>query len=476
MPLKPSKPIQNFTIDLKQSYSFLLLVVSMLCISSCAPKFSENPLPPDPPQTFSLSGNDSLSLKWWEEFEDSELDQFIQTGLDSNYNLLASLNRIEAALALAKREGSNLYPSVEAGLQSGLSVPEPDFVGGELFQFGFRASYEIDLFGRIRAAVEAEEMRANATIYEYRAGMNSLSADIGFTYFSWKAALQRKKLLESQFSNNKKVLDLLRARFGSGQVLSVDILRQQQLVQSTELLLLQAKTTLATVENQLNVLIGKVPQNQLTLSNKSFSKLPPLPNSGIPAELIQRRPDVQASFSRLKAADRDLASAISNRYPRLSINANFQARANNFSQLFEGWAYSFAGNLVGPIFYGGRLKAEADRTEAVKNQLLNDYYQVVLQSFQEVEDALIREENQRESLKILKEQLELAKQTTKQIQRQYLNGMGSYLDVLAAINQKQNIELSLITTRRDLFQNRIGLYRALAGGIFDQSKEEQQIN
>lgn len=453
--------------------SHIVLFLTLALLFACSPKFSEKPLPPNSPQRFSLSGNDSLMDQWWQSFQSEQLDRFIQKGLDSNFNLMAAVQRINAAQAMVRSQGSNRYPSLEAGVQSGISVPEPDFVGGELFQLGFRSAYEVDLFGRLKSALDAERYRAQASIYDYRAGGISVSANIANTYFAWQAALNRQKLLKQQEKNNRKVLKSLKSRYGSGQISVADILRQEQLVQNNLQLLLQAETSVAVLENQLNILMGKAPQSPIQGVIEDSLSLPPMPETGIPAELIQRRPDVQASFARLKAADRELASAIANRYPRLSINANFQARANTFAQLFEGWAYSLGANLVGPIFYGGRLRAEKDRAEAVKQQRLYEYYQDVLVAFQEVEDALIREEKQAEAIKLIDQQLVLANRSADQLRRQYFNGSANYIDVLTAINQKQSIELNRINLQQQLLQNRISLYRALAGGIQANANQQQ---
>ncbi|MDZ7847927.1 MAG: TolC family protein [Owenweeksia sp.] len=103
-------------------------------------------------------------------------------------------------------------------------------------------------------------------------------------------------------------------------------------------------------------------------------ELPPLPETGIPIDLVRRRPDVQSAFKRLQAADQEVAAAISNKYPRLNLSISTAIRSNDVNDIFQTWARSFAGNLVVPIFYGGRLNAEVDRTEAVKQQLLYDLW------------------------------------------------------------------------------------------------------
>jgi outer membrane protein TolC len=211
--------------------------------------------------------------------------------------------------------------------------------------------------------------------------------------------------------------------------------------------------------------LGKSPHEKLDAEFSSFPKMPNLPQTGVPADLINRRPDVQASFARLKASDRELAAAISSQYPRLTLNTNLAFRTNNFSNLLDSWAYSLAGNLLAPLFYGGRFRAEVDRTTAVKEQQLYEYGQVVLGAFRDVEDAIVQENNQRETVESIERQVELAENVSKQLRARYFNGMTNYLDVLTALNDVQQLKRDLIVAKRDLLLTRISLYRALAGSF-----------
>jgi outer membrane protein TolC len=183
----------------------------------------------------------------------------------------------------------------------------------------------------------------------------------------------------------------------------------------------------------------------------------------MPLELIRRRPDVQRDYSFLMAADRDMAQAVRNRFPRLSLNLAAQARSNNYSELFNSWAYTLGANLVAPLLYWGRLRAEVDRSEAVKKQQLYQYGQTVLTAFQEVENALISEERQRKQIKILRKRLEMAQQTNKQLRTEFIYGFSQYLDVLLSQDQEQQLQRNLLEAIQEQYEIRISLYRALAG-------------
>lgn len=452
-------------------------LIFLVFLYSCATKTVQSDLPYKTPEAFSNRGTMEMPEEWWLSFQDPQLNKVVNHALDSNLNLITALKRYEAAQAVVDRESSSLFPEISGFVQSAFSRPEPDFVGGENVQFGLRASYEVDVWGRIRALVDAEEYRAEAAFLDMKAAAISLSAEITTVWYRLEATAEQLQILQQQVETNQKILKLIRARFGSGQIRAVDILRQQQLVESTRQQQSVVETQLGLLKNQLAILLGEAPQNLQQPELDSLPDLPPLPQTGIPAELITRRPDVQASFSLLKAADRELAAAISNQYPRLTLNTNLSFRSNNFENLFDNYAYSLAGNLLAPIFYGGQLSAEVDRTEVVKDQRFYEYGQTVLVAFREVEDALVRENKQQEIIEALAQQVNLADKVSRQLRVEYFNGLSDYLAVLTSLNQEQQLRRDLITARLNLLEFRISLYRALAGGFeLNIETEEEPVN
>ena len=179
---------------------------------------------------------------------------------------------------------------------------------------------------------------------------------------------------------------------------------------------------------------------------------------------------MQKAYNLLQAADRDLASAISNRYPRLSLAASGSSTGNTANSLFKDWASNFAGSLFAPLFDGGERGAEINRNKALKNEHLFAYGQTLLTAFQEVENALIQEKKQDERIHSLEAQVGLVRQTYEQLRIEYLNGLSDYLDVLTALTDEQRLQRELISAKLDMLEFRIALYRALAGG-FETARE-----
>lgn len=285
-----------------------------------------------------------------------------------------------------------------------------------------------------------------------------------------KATKNQLQLIDEQLETNEQVLALIRARFASGQVKGVDILRQEQLIENTKEQKIAVEMQLKMLENQLSILLGQPPGGEFNISS-SLPDLPPLPQTGVPLELANRRPDVQNAFYRLQASDREVAAAISNKYPRLSFSLTAAMRSNNLAGLFESQALSLTGGLLAPLFYGGRLSAEQDQAEAIRQQQRSEYGQTVLLAFQEIENALVQEAKVLEQIDVIVEQVKLAEQTFEQLRIEYLNGSLAYLDVLVTLNQQQQLRRDLINVKINLLEIRIALYRALAGG-FETEREK----
>jgi outer membrane protein TolC len=253
----------------------------------------------------------------------------------------------------------------------------------------------------------------------------------------------------------------------------VDVLRQEQLLSATREELAYVRADIQALRNRLSVLLGQAPGTALPALPDTILNPPNLPETGLPLELVRRRPDLQRAFLQVKAADRELAAAISNQYPRLSLSASTSLRSNNLRDVFENWAYSLGANLAAPLLNAGRLRAEVDRSRAVRDQRLYEYGQATLLAFREVEDALAREFHQKEAIGSIEDQIRLAEQSYEQLRLQYFNGTSTYLDVLTALDQLQQLQRNHLSAHYFLLEFRISLYRALAGPI-DTPKDPTQ--
>lgn len=450
-----------------------LLGCALIDLSGCVTQAETVSPPVDASAPFSEAGSQNVPDRWWTTFGNERLNALVDSAMASNFSLETVWQRLRASRAVVDRASAALVPDLEGSAQGGVGSTSSGVEGNERLQVGLSSVYEVDLWGQIRSSIEAEQYRAEATRADYQTAALSLSAEVVRTWYQLAEARSQLRLVEQQIETNVRVLNLIENRFETGQIRGVDVLRQRQLVESTREQRTTVQPRIQVLEHQLAVLLGRPPQEGIEAPPDTLPELPPLPETGVPVNLVRRRPDVQGAYNLLQAADREVASAISNRFPRLTLSASAPLSADNARNLFQNWAYSLGGNLLAPIFSGGALRAEVDRTEAVQQERLYQYGQTILVAFQEVEDALIREQKQREQIQNIEEQVDLASQAYEQLQVQYFNGAVDYLDVLTALDELQQLRRDLLSAELTLVEERIALYRALAGS-FETGRGSEQ--
>ena len=372
---------------------------------------------------------------------------------------------------MAWREGAPLLPSLDLAASTTRteitdSAARGAGVGGRNdLGFGAAASWEIDLWGRVRATRDAARLDAEATGEELRAAAVTLSAEVARRWYELAEQEAQLTLLHNQVKGSEQVLELVTLRFRKGQVGAADVLRQRQFVESTRGERAPVAARIEVLKHQLAVLIGQPPEAPLPGKNPELRPLPPLPQTGVPADLLARRPDVRQALRNLAAADRRVAASVADRLPRLALTGSASFSAEDLREVLDNWLATMTVNLVAPLVDGGRRRAEVARTEAVTSRRIREYGSAVLLAFREVEDALVQESAQREQIESLDIQLEISAQALERLRDQYLYGTATYLDVLQALLTHQTLERSRVSAALALVGFRIDLYRALAGGF-----------
>ncbi|MFP4054114.1 MAG: efflux transporter outer membrane subunit [Phycisphaerae bacterium] len=445
---------------------------AVLLAAGCV-KPAASPARMDPPERFSGDGNAPRVDRWWTVFDDDGLNRAVDAALGENFSLAAAWDRLRQAQAVARREGAPLAPSVDlSGEASRTATRRNDNTTHQnSFLTGLVVSYEVDLWGRIRTAHQAARLDVQAAEQDLQAAAVTLSASVVNTWFRLAEASGQVRLIDEQTETNRQVLELLRERFRQGKVKAADVLRQEQLMLNTQGLATLARRREQTFRHQLAVLMGRAPLAKTPLPQANLPAPGRLPQTGVPAELMRRRPDVRRAYLRVLSQDRRLASAIAARYPRLSLSASLQTSADKPRDLFDDWLSTLAANVLHPLFDGGRLDAEEDRNRAALSESFHDYAQTVLEAVQDVEDALAREDYQQRFVRTLATQLATADDVVQRTRTSYLNGQLDYIRVLEATTSRQSLERQYITARRELLEFRVGLHRALAGPLPLQAPE-----
>jgi NodT family efflux transporter outer membrane factor (OMF) lipoprotein len=443
----------------------------LMIVVSCMPFKPKARVSPagEVPKTFSLYTAKSESInRWWEEFNDAELDMLIDTALSGNFTLKEAWSRLNQARALAVQAGAALYPDLTGTAGASYERERTQNGSGKTesndnYSLGIVSSYELDLWGRIRSGRESALLETSAVREDLNAAAMTLAAEVANRWINILSQKMQKQLLKRQLKTNLLYLELTELRFRNAMVSALDVYQQKQIVESVraEIPLVEAQEQL--LRHELAVLLGKPPRTFLSITREDLPIPTELPDTGLPADLLSARPDLRAAGMRLKAADWQVASARANRLPAISLTARARYGESDMDVLFDNWLLSLAGNLTAPIFDGNRRAAEVDRTMAVADENLAAYRQTVLTAIKEVEDALISESKRREHIKGLEKEADTAQKALVEAGNRYRNGLTDYLPVLTQLLTFQGLERDLIQQKTNLLITRVNLYRALGG-------------
>jgi NodT family efflux transporter outer membrane factor (OMF) lipoprotein len=443
----------------------LWLTCVLLLVTGCTTVPERDPAAVSLPAEFSGSGADLLPEHWWESFGDTVLDRLIEQALAQNFSLQSVWARLDQAAAVERIARAELYPSLDADGSAGRDWSHNSRgTTTNIYSVGAMAGYEVDLWGRIDSSSQAATLDRQASEAELTAAAISLSAEVASTWYQLVEQYGQQALVTSQLDTNTRVLELITLRFRRGKVGATDVLQQRQLAESNRGELANVESLIGVLEHRLAILLGATPDSRVAAPQDELIGLPPLPVTGVPAALVQRRPDLRQGFYNLQAADQRTAAAVADRFPRINLLGSSDSVTDDVDDLFNNWLTNLTGNLVAPVIDGGRRRAEVDRNRALTEQSLSDYRQQLIDALGEVEDALLREQQQRAFIDSLDKQQVLSKQVIGRVRDSYLYGAVDYLRVLDVLLTDQNLERTRLTAQRDLIDNRIALCRALAGG------------
>lgn len=450
-----------------------LLLFVIFFGSGCGSLMRDFKSPVELPSDFSATGDGAVSKQWWLSFGDPNLESLIAEGLGNNFSIRSAWDRLRQSEQLAVKSGVALLPGVNysgGATRTGQKIANATNYTAN-YSLGVTLSYEIDFWGGIRSARQAALLDAEAASENVRTAAITLSANIAKTWYQLVEAKEKAAVLNKQLAVNEKVLSVITTQFQKGKVGASDVYRQQQLIESTKGQIIQTSEAMVSIQYQLSVLLGRVPGTYWAEKQVDLIHIYDLPVTGVPSDVIGRRPDVMSAYKAVQAADMRVASAVADQYPTLSISATASTSASRVNDLFDDWLANLAGNAVGPLFDAGFRQAEVRRTKAAVSGAINDYGQVVLEAYKQVEDALNQESHQRRLVENLQKQLDLSKQVYSRTEQNYMKAKLDYLRVLDSLVSQQNLEISELSARRVLIDRRIDLYKSIAGG-FEMDRPE----
>jgi NodT family efflux transporter outer membrane factor (OMF) lipoprotein len=414
---------------------------------------------------------------WLEAFNDPHLMALVQDGLADNFDLKSAAARVDAAREQAVIAGSGRWPQLS--LTPGYQRAKTN-MGGESSEYGafmamFNLSWELDVWGRIKAGQQAAETEAEATGDDYRAAQLSLAARIAQAYFEFSEAQLQAAVAAQSVKDRGVIVDLVRGRFNKGLTRGLDLRLVLTDLANAEAQLAQARNDVQLIGKHLQTLLGRYPGNDSARqygSNELDSKvsLPQPPealSAGLPAELLERRPDVIAAFKRLRSADSRLESAEKALLPRVTLTGAGGASSAALTEIIDprAAAWNLAAGLAQPLFTGGRLQGEIRFNEAKVREAFNQYQSVALNAFREVEQALAAEAWLRTQELALREAVAQTEASRKLAVYSYRQGLIEILTLLDSYRSTLNAQSAHLAVQRQLLNNRINLYLALGGAV-----------
>lgn len=444
----------------------VLLLGATACTAFAPPQGPKEPLPLPERYTLYSEASPTDDGRWWTAFHSDELNGLVDAALRENLSLQEAWARLKQSAALHKAKGAALFPSLsgeaggEASRKGGDDTAESS---SESVYLGLAASYEVDLWGRLRALKEAEGQRLTANRADVEAAAVTLSGEVAETWVDLVAIRKEIALVEKQMGLNKTLLTAMTWRFENSLVSAVDVLRQKKVIERQLSEMPALKEQESRLESSLALLLGRPPGQAPAVHATALPEPGALPPTGLPADLLAMRPDVRAAGLRLKADEWEIAAARADRLPALSLTARARYTADGMESLFDNWLANLAANLTGPIFDAGRRKAEVSRARAQAEERLAAYRRTVLSALAEVENSLMGEARKKEALDALGRELETARLTLLEAENQYTQGVSDYVNLLGELKDLQELQRKFVQQKALLVKQRIALHRALGG-------------
>lgn len=431
---------------------------------------------------------------WWQTFHDAQLNSLIERAIVGNLSLRQAVLRIAGAREQTLQAGAAGLPSVNAnasatrqqlgvagildssGIRSQAAAANEDLASGldslsrpvHLYQGSFDASWELDLWGRVRRSVESAEAQTQASIEQRNDALVSLEAEVARSYLQLRGAQSITQTLESQIAIAQQSLELTRSRQQNGLAPQMDVENAAAQLGQLRAQLPQYLAQQRQAMNGLAVLLGQAP-GALDAELAAVKPLPMLPAAvpvGVPASLARRRPDVRQAEANLHAATANIGVSVAQLFPDLSLTGQFGMR-NTDADYLTHWSshfYSYGPQISIPIFQGGRLVSSVRLSRVQQANAVLNYRQTVLNALQDVENALVSYRTDQQRVDGLEETARSLQNAWELANDSYRQGLSTFINVLDAQRQLAQARQQSASARVQSSIDLVSLYKALGGG------------
>ncbi|HEY2629795.1 MAG TPA: efflux transporter outer membrane subunit [Usitatibacter sp.] len=416
-------------------------------------------------------------VEWWKAMRDPVLDGFIAEALAANKTVMIAAANVEQAAGVLQSSRSAFFPQV--GYQGSAArqklsantlallppgVPNP----ANSYQVLAGASWEIDLWGRVRRLTESAQANLLATEEARRGVILSLVAAVANTYLQLRGADEQLVIAESTLKNYAASLQLMQYKFQYGRVSQMEVEQARARYQTALAQIPEVKRGIALLENALGILLGRNP-GPIARGKPIFElTIPDIP-AGVPSELLERRPDLRQAEQQLIAANAQIGVAKAQYFPVISLTGSLGTASPELSGLFKGPAnsWSYAANLAGPIFTGGAVAGQVAQAQAAEKAALLSYELAIQNAFADVNNALVTRTTLEDQVAAQAQLVESLRNYSRIAQMQFDGGRTPYSTVLQAEEQLFPAELSWAALRAQLCTSHVNLYKAMGGGWVD---------
>lgn len=455
---------------------FLFLIILLAGCAAVGPDYA--PPKTDMPSSWhtpldpAIQARESLVLEWWKLYDDPLLTRLITEAAQGNLDIKEAVARVDEARARLGMALGEEVPSLDADASItryrtstnnyGLGKTETQYAPG------VSASWEIDLFGRIRRSVEAAGADFQATREDRTDVMISLYANVALTYLDIRTYQARLAAADANIESQKQVLELTRSKFKYGLATGLEVAQAERVLASSEASVPPLRIELSKNINTMAILLGRQPGALYDeLSTPRDIPLPPEKATlGMPADLLRQRPDIRRAERQLAAQTARIGVAKADLYPSLSLTGSFGYESVNTNDLFEPASnvFAFGPSLRWNIFSANRIRNQVKAQDAVTRQYLFRYESTVLNALNEVENALRSYIEDRVRLAAMNRAVDAARRSVDLSTRLYKQGLVNFQDVLDAQRDQFSLENDLASARGSSAANFVNLYAAIGGG------------
>jgi multidrug efflux system outer membrane protein len=464
---------------MKKQLSFVIVALALLAGCTVGPNYQRPKV--TPPATFrgSDSTTDAASLadaKWFQVFQDEQLQNLIRTALEHNYDVQEAAARIEAERAVLGITRADQFPTVTASgsitnerLSRNGNFPLPPGVKQQ-YTFGTVGlnllSYEIDAWGRLRRATEAARANLLASQENQKVVLMTLVSDLSTAYFNLLEFDRELEVAKRTLATREDSLRIIQRKQSRGLATMLDVRQAEQLVQVATESIPSIEQQREQTENRISLLIGDSPEPITRGRALAEQQTPPAVPAGLPSSLLDRRPDIRSAEASLVAANAQIGVAKAAYFPQISLTGVFGFQSSQLSSLFTAGTktWQFVPQVSEPIFTAGRIKSNIRLAEAQKQLAVVQYEHAIQNSFREVSDALVAYKKVREVGDTQEKLVATLQDRSRLAYRRYEGGVDTLLNAQDADRDLFAAELGLAQVRRDELVSVVQLYRALGGG------------